>query len=116
MDSEVTYSSKLNIAWSAGEWRFTMLNQPTIKIKAGRRECLGLSGGKLFLFTKMKICIDDVKIDFEGFRRIVFHGSCSSIKSPNLVQFESSIWALNETMLLMTKSSVRNRRAGDGGR
>jgi len=74
------YDSKMDIAWSPGEWRFTQRNQEPVKIRAGRRENLGLAGGEIFLFEGRKISIDDFNIDLEE-KKIKFYGKCSSVKT-----------------------------------
>eukprot|EP00092_Neocalanus_flemingeri_P102199 GFUD01130711.1.p1 GENE.GFUD01130711.1~~GFUD01130711.1.p1 ORF type:complete len:175 (-),score=45.36 GFUD01130711.1:75-599(-) len=85
-----TYTSKLNIDWNAGEWRFRFLNQQPVKIRAGGRQSLGLAGGELFLFDDRKIFIDDFKIDLDE-RKITFYGVCSSVKNSDGRAFKSTI-------------------------
>ena len=105
--TEASHIGKLKIDWSGGEWRFTISNQPSISIRAGRRECLGLPGGELFLFKENKIFIDDVRIDLEG-RRIMFYGICSSINDSDGSKFKSSISLLkyNSKDVMKMKSEV----------
>jgi len=83
------YDSKMDIEWSPGEWRFTLMNQEPVKIRTGRRENLGLAGGDLFLFEGRKISIDDFNIDLEE-KKIKFFGKCSSVKTSLGREFKST--------------------------
>ena len=53
----------LTISW-AGHWVFTLLEQQT-ELRAGVKTCLGLGGGKLFLFKGWEISVDD-SVTFVG--------------------------------------------------
>ena len=68
------YYDRIEIGWSRGEWSLSFLRRKevlssTIKIRAGKRNDLGLLGGELFLFPGREIVMDDFKIDFE--RRMI---------------------------------------------
>ena len=71
--------SELAISWRAGEWRFQMLNQETIRIEAGVVNDLGTVGGSLFLFPQREVTISDFQIDIDN-RELRFEGMCSSVK------------------------------------
>eukprot|EP00092_Neocalanus_flemingeri_P001223 GFUD01001305.1.p1 GENE.GFUD01001305.1~~GFUD01001305.1.p1 ORF type:complete len:153 (-),score=37.73 GFUD01001305.1:136-594(-) len=78
------YDSDIKVEWSTGEWSFTPCNQPSIKIRAGRRNCLGSRGGELFLLPGRNVVIEDFKINLEERRVTVeFLGSCSSVAKPD---------------------------------
>merc|ERR1719228_2511150 len=92
------HETKLNIEWSSeGEWNFMMGNQDIVKIRGGVKSSLGFQGGELFLLEGRgelfllegrEVTIDDFKIDLEG-KQIVFHGTCSSSKTPSGRQLKS---------------------------
>ena len=84
-----SYSS-LKIDLVDGEWHFTVCAQPTLKIRGGGSNFLGLPGGQMFLFPGRKVTIDDFKIDLLG-REVTFHGKCSSSKDSSGRTFKSSI-------------------------
>ena len=86
---------RIEIGWSRGEWSLSFLRRKevlssTIKIRAGKRNDLGLLGGELFLFPGREIVMDDFKIDFER-RMIKFFGTCSSFEEPDAKLFKSTV-------------------------
>merc|ERR1719206_293290 len=81
----------LTIAWTQGQWEFTMKNQKigggvwvivkTLVIKSGVENSLGKLGGELFMLPGRKVSIFDFRLDF-GTKRLKFNGMCSTSKDP----------------------------------
>ena len=89
------YYDRIEIGWSSGGWSLNFLRRKevfssTLKIRAGKRNDLGLMGGELFLFPGREIVIDDFKIDFKS-RMIKFFGTCSSVEEPDAKLFKSAV-------------------------
>ena len=72
--------NELTISWRAGEWRFNMQNQETIRIVAGVDNDLGTVGGTLFRFPHREVTISDFQMDIDN-RELRFEGICSSTKN-----------------------------------
>ena len=63
--------------WSLSFLRRKEVLSSTIKIRAGKKNDLGLLGGELFLFPGREIVMDAFKLDFEK-RTIKYYGSTIS--------------------------------------
>ena len=106
------YFTKLHIGWFDGGWQFSLLNQEVIHIRAGRRECLGLSAGELFLFNKRKVTVDYWTCDHHE-KKINFYGVCSSAKASGGRPFRSSITFYKYPNISWMK--IRSVVVGEGG-
>ena len=81
----------LTIAWTQGQWEFTMKNQKigggvwvivkTLVIKSGVENSLGKLGGELFMLPGRKVSIFDFRLDVET-KMLRFNGMCSSSEEP----------------------------------
>ena len=90
----------MSIAWTQGQWEFTMKNQETLVIKSGVKNSLGKLGGKIFLLPGRTVTIYDFSFDL-GRKTLSFDGMYSSIEDPRERLIKITLGCENENQMRM---------------